>query len=516
MQIQLRDGYKAYGGQVLLDHAQVTINDGMKIGIVGRNGAGKSTFCRVVLGLESLDSGDLMLAPGLRIAHLEQHDDFPAGETALDFLIRRSEQPDWRCGEVAGRFTIKGEMLERESRSLSGGYRTRLKLAAMLLSEPDVLLLDEPTNFLDLRTQLLLQDFLAAWRGTLMVVSHDRGLLRATCDHTLEVGRGQLVLEPGTVDAFYQRQQEEQERLERENTNTLARMKQLQQFIDSNRANANTAAQARNKQKQLDRLELHDLSGSLSSVHMMLPELAPRDGLCMETKSLAIGYGQDDNRKIIADDIDLTIDRGEKVVIFGDNGQGKTTLICTLTDSIPSLGGQYRWTHGAEVGVYAQYVYQQLAEEGTVIEYLMRRAQDGTSVQAVERLAGSFLFSGQAMHKSLTVLSGGERARVLLAGLLLGPYTVLILDEPTNHLDVETVDALGKALREWNGTVLCVTHDRDFATDLATSVIEVGNGTARRYDGGVAGWLWMAEQERQQQDPSSAPANQAGGGTAQL
>ena len=184
-------------------------------------------------------------------------------------------------------------------------------------------------------------------------------------------------------------------------------------------------------------------------------------------------------------------------MVFGDNGQGKTTLIKTLCGSIDGLDGSYRWTHGAEVGVYAQHVYQQLGEDGTVIDYLQRRAQDGTTVQEVERLAGSFLFSGLAMQKDIKVLSGGERARLLLAGLLLGPYTVLILDEPTNHLDVETVDALGKALRQWNGTVMCVTHDRDFAQDLATAVIEVGDGRVRRYDGGVEAWLWMLQAERQ-------------------
>ena len=308
IQIQLQDGHKAYGGQVLLDGVNLTISAGMKIGIVGRNGAGKSTLCRILLGQEQLDSGQLETMTGLRTAHLEQHDDFPPGESALGFLMRRSGQADWRCGEAAGSFAIKGEMLAAEPSQLSGGWRTRLKLAAMLLSEPDLLLLDEPTNFLDLRTQLLLQDFLAAWRGTLLVVSHDRGLLRATCDHTLEVARGGLKLEPGDVDAYYQRQAEERDRLQRENVNIAARMKQLQQFVDSNRANANTAAQARNKQKQLDRLSLHDIDGALNTVSMRLPEIAARDGLCLESKHLAIGYGA----KQIASDIDLALDRGEK------------------------------------------------------------------------------------------------------------------------------------------------------------------------------------------------------------
>src|SRR4051795_1873685 len=217
MLFQITDAHKSYGDQVLLDGADATISDNTKVGFVGRNGAGKSTLLRILLGEEDLDGGEVVRHPGLRLGYLRQHDPFLPGETALGYLMRDSGRPDWRCGEVAGQFEVKGAYLEGPITKLSGGWQTRVKLAALLLHQPNLLLLDEPTNFLDLRTQILLEHFLRNYQEACLIVSHDRAFLRATCSHTLDLSRGKLILFPGKIDAFLEFQQERREHDERAN-----------------------------------------------------------------------------------------------------------------------------------------------------------------------------------------------------------------------------------------------------------------------------------------------------------
>src|ERR687898_688667 len=221
--IQISKASKHYGEQVLLDNADATITDDVKVGFVGRNGAGKSTLLRVMLGEEELDSGEVVRHPKLRLGYLRQHDPFLPGETALDFLKRDSGQPDWKCGEVAGQFEVKGDYLDGPLAKLSGGWQTRVKLAALLLHEPNLLLLDEPTNFLDLRTQILLEHFLRHYQEACLIVSHDRAFLGATCTHKPDLTRGKLTLFPGKIDDFLQFQEDRREHDERANAAVLAK-----------------------------------------------------------------------------------------------------------------------------------------------------------------------------------------------------------------------------------------------------------------------------------------------------
>src|SRR5579871_4784711 len=221
--LQIKNAWKSYGEQVLFDGAEATITDDVKVGFIGRNGAGKSTLLRVLLGEEDLDRGEIVRHPKLRLGYLRQHDPFLPGETAQEFLMRDSSQPDWKCGEVAGEFELKGAYLEGPITKLSGGWQTRVKLAALLLHEPNLLLLDEPTNFLDLRTQILLEHFLQSHRAACLLVSHDRAFLNATCSHTLDLSRGKLTYFPGKVDAFLEYQRGQREHHDRVNAATLAK-----------------------------------------------------------------------------------------------------------------------------------------------------------------------------------------------------------------------------------------------------------------------------------------------------
>jgi ATP-binding cassette subfamily F protein 3 len=489
--IQVRDAHKRYGDQILLDGADLSLVDDVKVGFIGRNGAGKSTLLRALLGDEELEKGEVIHHPTLRIGYLRQHDPFAPGESALDFLIRDSGQPDWRCGEVAGQFELKGAYLNGPVKELSGGWQTRVKLAALLLHDPNLLMLDEPTNFLDLRTQILLEHFLRDFRQAALIVSHDRGFLAKTCDHTLELSRGKLTMFTGKIDAFLDFREERREHDRRVNATTIAKQKQLQRFIDKNRANAATASQARSKAKQLEKLQTVEIEVDEPTVRIRAPRVEPRSGTAVRCEGLAIGYPD----HIVADNIQLEIEHGDRAAIVGDNGQGKTTLLRTLVHSLPPRHGKLRWGHGVELGTYAQHVYTSLDERQTVIEHLEYHSEANTTRQDLLAMAGALLFRDEHIQKKVKVLSGGERARLCMAGLLLGTANVLVLDEPGNHLDVETVEALASALELYKGTVIFTSHDRHFMHRVATSVIEVRDGSVKNYFGNYDSYLASIESE---------------------
>ncbi len=489
--LQIKDAFKSYGDQILLDGANATITDDGKVGFVGRNGAGKSTLLKVLLGEEELDKGEVIRHPKLRLGYLRQHDPFQPGETALQFLMRDSNQPDWKCGEVAGEFELKGSYLEGPVTKLSGGWQTRVKLAALLLHEPNLLLLDEPTNFLDLRTQILLEHFLKHYKEACLIVSHDRAFLGATCDTTLDLARGKLTMYPGKIDAFLEYQKERLEQDRRTNASTLSKMKQLEEFIAKNKARASTATRAASKSKQLEKLELMDIASDEPTATIRAPIVEPRKGPVLRCKSLSIGYPE----REIASGIDLDIEHGQRAAIVGDNGQGKTTFLRTIVDSLEPLAGDIRWGHASVIGTYAQHVYTSLNDKQTVLDYLEYNAAPGTKNQQILDLAGAMLFRGEAIKKKIGVLSGGERARLCMASLLLGNYNILILDEPGNHLDVDTVEALAEALREYKGTVIFTSHDRHFMKRVATCIIEVRDGRVLNYRGDYESYLYSVNKE---------------------
>ncbi|MEO1618916.1 MAG: ABC-F family ATP-binding cassette domain-containing protein [Planctomycetota bacterium] len=489
--IQVRNANKRFGDQVLLDDAEVSLVDDVKVGFIGRNGAGKSTFLRALLGDEELEKGDVIHHPSLRIGYLRQHDPFRPGESALDFLMRESEQPEWRCGEVAGQFELKGDYLHGPVKSLSGGWQTRVKLAGLLLNDPNLLMLDEPTNFLDLRTQILLEHFLRSFNKAALIVSHDRAFLKATCTQTLELSRGKLTMYPGKIDQFLTFREERREHDRRVNATVMAKQKQLQRFIEKNRANASTASQARSKAKQLERLQTTELEVDEPTVHIRAPRVNARQGTLMRCSELAIGYPD----HTVAKNITLEIEHGQRAAIVGDNGQGKTTLLRTLVGSLEPIEGDIKWGHATELGTYAQHVYSSLDEQRTVIDHLEYESNPDTTRQDCLAMAGALLFRDSHIQKKVKVLSGGERARLCMAGLLLGTANVLVLDEPGNHLDVETVEALADALVDYEGTVIFTSHDRHFMRRVATNVIEVRDGTVKNYFGDYDTYLQSVESE---------------------
>ena len=505
--LQLLDAHKSYGHQVLLDGAEVTLTDAHKVGFIGRNGAGKSTLCRVLLGDEELDKGEVVRHPKLRLGYLRQHDPFLPGETVLEFLMRDSGQPDWQCGEVAGRFEMKGAYLEGPMQKLSGGWQTRVKLAALLLHDPNLLLLDEPTNFLDLRTQILLEHFLRDFRQACLIVSHDRAFLGATCSQTLELSRGKLTLFPGPIDAFLEYQRERREHDERVNAAMLAKRRHLETFIDKNRARASTASRARSKGKQLEKLR-RDRTGRPRSrrfrIRTPVGRAAQGAGAALSRPGDRISRlrsGQRNRRR------DRTRHAG------GDRGRQRPgqddvsahrRLFAAAVGRSDALGLRLRdrrlcparlhqparkADRAGILGILGRAGHQNASHSGSGRQLsVSRRAREQADLGAQRRRAGPAV-PGRAAAQQ---------------------YNVLVLDEPGNHLDVDTVDALAEALNDYKGTVLFTSHDRHFMKRVATAVVEVRAGRVVNYRGDYDAYLYYVNKEIEEGEREQAARQSPG------
>jgi len=502
--LQLKNIGKQFGPRVIFDEASVTLDSEKKTGFIGRNGAGKSTLCKIIIGEDTADSGEVIHSADLRLSYLEQHDPFTPEETVLDFLMRHTGQEAWRCGQVAGRFQLKHGLLTTQVQKLSGGYQTRVKLTSMLLREPNFLILDEPSNYLDLKTLILLEEFLEDFDGGFLIVSHDREFLKKTCDHTLEAESGRLTLYPGTVEEYLTFKAEQRAQAISYNQTIESKRKQLQAFVDRFHAKASKAAQARSKMKQIEKLKTIDLSEAHSNVQIRIPAIQRRQGPAFTCEDLSIGYPE----KLVAKEIRVEVDHGAHVAVLGDNGQGKTTFLRTLAADLIPRGGRFKWGFGCEIAYYAQHVVATLNPTHDVFTHLESHAAHAVTRQELLAMAGSFLFTGNDVRKPVSVLSGGECARLCLAGLLLMKRSVLLLDEPTNHLDFDTVEALGAALRQFPGTVFFISHDRTFVNMVATQIVEVNNGAVIHYPGSYTNYVYRLEtqvrQELEAQDGADA------------
>lgn len=487
--LQISGVTKRYGAFTLLEDATASLSTDQKIGMIGRNGAGKSTLCKVIMGVEEPDAGQIVKSSRLRVSYLEQHDPYKPDESIVDFLMRYTGKEEWECGEIAAKFQITYEMLEKKVSSLPGGYRTRVKLAAMLLRDPNFLILDEPTNYLDLSTLILLENFLLDFNGGYVIVSHDREFLKRTCDHTLEIENGGLTLYPGGIEEYFEFKEEQLAQKLAYNKAIEKKKTQLQEFVDRFKARASTATRAKSKMKQISKLKTIEIAHRADSVRIRIPEVENKAGIALSVDALTVGYPE----RTIASNISLEIDRGAKVAVLGDNGQGKTTFLRTIAGDLKPLEGAFKWGTGLTIGYYAQHVFSSLHPSDDIYAHLSRNAAPGIVNQDILDMAGCFLFKGDDVRKKVSVLSGGERARLCLAGLLLSRCQILLLDEPTNHLDFETVESLAKALEDYAGTVFFISHDRTFVNLIATTIIEVKDGRIKKYPGVYEDYVYHLE-----------------------
>jgi len=483
---------KHYGLKVIFNTANCSIHEGEIYGVLGRNGAGKSTLFRMILGLEEADDGEISLDKTVRIGYIAQEDDFDFTQTGLEYLLEKTKAQDWEIIKQALEFDMPKEKLDLPIADISGGYRMRLKLIKMLMAKPNLILLDEPTNYLDLSTILLFENWLLSYKGTVLLITHDREFLRRVMTSTIEVDQGQVTLYPGNVDDYFEYKQMVQNQIIRTNANIEKKQAQLQEFINRFGAKVTKAAQAKSKQKHIERLEQEKKSiyTPNSKIRMHLPHIPKSSGMGLDISNITIGYG----KTKIAEGQNLYVERGQKVAVLGDNGQGKSTLLKTLSGELTELAGQFKFGNGLRVGYFAQSVEFDTQDQATVYDYLRKVADINISDDDVKKTLGSFLFSKNEHDKSLTVLSGGEKARLRLAAVFLEGYDILILDEPTNHLDMETVEIMGSSLSEWNGTLIFVSHDRSFVNNLATIIWQVKDGNITKYNGNYEEYVWSLKQ----------------------
>ena len=489
--LQVNNLTKEYGGKTIFSGLSFSIFEKQKIGVIGRNGAGKSTLFKIILGHETADSGDIVISQNTIIGSIEQENNFLENELALDYLKRKSQKEDWQCQKIASHFRFTSEQLEKPVTKLSGGWQMRLKLSAMLLLEPNLFLLDEPTNYLDLGTILLLEDFLKNYRGAFLIISHDREFLKNTCTETIEITTHRCIAFPQGIEAYLAFKEQRVVSDQNLNKKIDREQKHLQKFVDRFRYKDSKAKQAQAFIKKIDRMEVHKISieHNSSTVRITMPEVERLKKTILNVDHLSIGY----NDKALVSDLDFIVKGGEKLIIVGDNGQGKTTLLRTLSDELAPIDGGFTWFTGLKKGYYAQQSTTNLDADEQVGEYLRRLASSDLKTEKVLQMAGDFLFKDEDLKKAIGVLSGGEKSRLVLAGLLLSKPDILILDEPSNHLDFETVENLGLALQSYNGVLLFTSHDRTFANLVATGIIEVNNGKSKRYYHGYEDYINQLE-----------------------
>jgi ATP-binding cassette, subfamily F, member 3 len=486
---------KSFGDRILFDEASLVVTSEQKIAVIGRNGAGKTTFIKMLINLEERDNGSVQQLSGCKIGYIAQHTDLPQESNLVDFLVESSGQQAWKCEKELRHFGFNNQQMTFTVSQFSGGWQMRIKLVAMILKEPTLILLDEPTNFLDLNTLVVLEEFLQHYKGATMIISHDRTFLQKVCNTTLEVRGGKLNMFKADLNTYLQFIEEQQGFALSQNEAIDRKQAQLQIFVDKFRAKASKASAAQSKMKQIERLEeeKHSMIRREKVVKLKIPNPINlgRKGEIFAAEKLVIGYPT----RAVATTDSLSLNYGSKVAIVGENGQGKSTLIKTIAELIPLLKGEYKWRNSPRVAYYNQQVSLNFTPNETIEEYVNRTIERAIELGERLRMLGSFLFAKKDLDRVVSSLSGGEQSRLYLACMFLSRADAYLLDEPTNHLDMETVEVLRNAIIEFGGTIFVVSHDRSFLEGMVDTVVEVQDGSIKYYAGDYAYYTWRLESQ---------------------
>jgi ATP-binding cassette subfamily F protein 3 len=454
--IQLENISLSYSGIPLLENVSFSIGKKERAGLVGRNGAGKSTLFRMLMGAEKPDSGTINIAKGYRIGWLQQHINFTMPtvleETALGLPL--DEQCDlYKAEKMLIGLGFSEIDFDKSPKDLSGGYQLRVNLAKLLLSEPDCLLLDEPTNYLDILSMRFLSKVLARWQGELIIISHDREFMDSITTHTLGIVRKRVKKIAGSSINFYTKIAEEEEIHEKTKINLDKKKAHLQSFIDRFGAKATKAKQAGARKKALDKIPALEALKSLYNLDFEF-RIKPLPGEKLgEIKNVSFGYSE----KNIIKEFSLLLEAGDRIAIIGKNGYGKSTLLKLIAKELKPKSGSISYAEQIEIGYFGQTNIERLHKDLTIEEEI-KLANPKLSYSDVKAIAGQMLFSGELSEKKISVLSGGEKSRVLLGKIISNPCNFLLLDEPTHHLDVESIEALIDALNDFPETFMIVTH----------------------------------------------------------
>ncbi len=507
--------YQQYGDRILFDRVTFTIGSRDKVGLVGRNGAGKSTMLKIIAGDVSPDEGKVQRESGSTLGFLHQEMDMPTGNTVMEETLTafahiqemedrlealnkemevRTDYSSESYSEMLEEFThlterfalvggitieaeaervLKGLGFEskdfsRQTTEFSGGWQMRIELAKMLLQRPDYLLLDEPTNHLDIESIIWLENWLASYSGAVITISHDKQFLDNVTNRTLEIELGNVYDYKAGYSKYVELQAERREKAEAAYLNQQKVIADKERTISRFMAKATKTKMAQSMQKQLDKIERIELDVTDNAVMNLRFPPAPRSGaITLKAKHVTKTYG----KLNVLRGVDIKVDRGDRVAFVGQNGQGKTTLAKILIGKLPATAGEVELGHNVSVGYYAQNQSDALDGNKTLLE-TMEEASPPEMRTRLRTILGAFLFSGEDQDKKVMVLSGGERARLALACMLLRPFNLLVLDEPTNHLDMASKDMLKSALMDYDGTLLVVSHDREFLAELTERTIE--------------------------------------------
>jgi len=509
---------KTFGGRELFDDVTLNIQSGDRIAIVGPNGAGKSTLIKIILGKEEPDAGSVTFIRGTRVGYLPQESEPAGNETVLEIAVPHEHEHD-------GQFVAKAKQIlsslgfkltdhDRPAREMSGGWIMRAHLARLLAEEPDLLMLDEPTNHLDLETLLWFQDYLKYYPGAILLISHDREFLNQLCTHIAELRSSRIMRYTGNYDEYLEQRAANEANLIATAKSQQREIDRLQLFADRFRAKNTKATQAQSKLKQIERIkeemvEVDDNTGPKLGFRFPQPQ---RSGQRVITLSkIKFGYGE----RLIYDGIDLEVERDQRMVLVGPNGAGKSTLLKLLAQVLTPQSGEHKLGHNAKFGYFAQHRAAMLNPTHTVFQEAMDTPQRITE-QAIRNVLGRFLFRGDDIDKPVSVLSGGEKSRLALVKLLLDPPNLLLMDEPTTHLDLQSVDALIEALKQYQGTLVFISHDVHFIRALSTHVVRVEAGQLRHFTGGYQYYLDKTAQTAREAltsssfaKPVAAPVSQA-------
>lgn len=497
-----------FGAKPLFENVSVKFGEGNRYGLIGANGCGKSTFMKILSGDLESSAGSVSIEPNLRMAKLNQdqfaYEEFSVLDTVImghkelwavkeerdriyslpemseedgmkvaDLEVQYAELDGYtaesRAGELLLGLDIPTEQHNGPMSAVAPGWKLRVLLAQVLFSDPDIMLLDEPTNNLDINSIRWLEGVLTSRNSTMVIISHDRHFLNSVCTHMADLDYGELRMFPGNYDEYMVAATQAKERLQSENAKKKAQMAELQAFVSRFSANASKARQATSRQKQLDKIKLDEVKpSSRVNPYIRFEQEKKLYRLALQVEGLEKGY-----EKPLFSNLDLTVEVGERVAIIGPNGIGKTSLLRSLFGDLEKDNGEVKWSENAQIGYCAQDHAEDFAEDSNLYDWMDQWKKPDNDEQDVRSALGRMLFSNDEIKKSVKVISGGEQGRMIFGKLMLQKPNIILMDEPTNHLDMESIESLNTALENYPGTLIFVSHDREFVSSLATRIIEM-------------------------------------------
>jgi ATP-binding cassette subfamily F protein 3 len=503
---------KQYGPQVLFEDVSFSLTQGEKVGLVGRNGHGKSTLFKIILGQEEADSGEVSVPKYYRTGHLSQRIDFTQPTVLKEACLGLPHNEDgidetYKAEAILMGLGIGEELFESSPLSLSGGYQVRLNLAKVLVSGPDLLLLDEPTNYLDIVSARWLERFLREWKGELIMITHDRGFMDAVTTHTMAIHRCKVRKVQGPTSKLYEQILTEEETYEQTRLNEEKKRAEVERFIARFRASATKASAVQSRVKALEKKGKLEELRDIKNLDFAFNAAPFQSKYLLEARDLTFGYGGDS--PLLINGLSFTAAKGDRIGVIGKNGRGKSTLLNLLNGELKPLNGGVNVNQNTRTAFFGQTNIDRLTRSNTVEQELMN-AHPACTRGIARKICGSMMFEGDSALKKIEVLSGGERARVLLGKLLVCPANLLLLDEPTNHLDMDSIDSLIEAIDAFSGAAIMVTHSELMLDALATRLIIFDGGSVSLFEGGYreflekVGWESEAAEDKSARKPKAA------------